>query len=89
MESFPSSLEFSYAGKMKSQIERLMAGSQSVLIDLEHVHAASFACLQILLAAKRKAARERVTLVIHVSDSLSRILEQTGLESIVQNERGA
>lgn len=80
-------LEYINAPEFKKEVLKLFEGGGAVVIDLSDVDRASFASIQILLAAYRKAQMEGLKIVFHLSDTLSANLTDLGFEEIVNNER--
>lgn len=80
-------LEYINVPEFKKEVLKLFEGGGSVVIDLSDVDRASFASIQILLAAYRKAQKEGLKIVFQLSDTLSANLKDLGLEEICNNER--
>ena len=60
MSDFPDNLEFNYAGEMRKKLLALFSNeAPSIYVDLENVERASLACVQLLIAAKNKAIKEK------------------------------
>ena len=87
MGQFSDNLEFNYAKTMKKEVVALFDGAKSVVIDLKNVERASLSCIQILVAAKRKADKDGVQIAIHASEALEAMLEDLGLSQILESER--
>ena len=86
MSTFPENLEFTYAKEMKKDIEKLFHDAKSVAIDLRESNRASLACIQLLIAAKNKAKKDNIPIVIQTSDALSTIITELGLEEILEDK---
>lgn len=86
MAQFSNNLEYNYAEHFKKEIAGLFVPGNPILIDLKNVERASLSCVQILVAAARKAEKDGIKFVIEPSDAMSKILNDLGLENITAME---
>ena len=85
---FPDRLDFSYASQMKKDVEELFAKGGAISFDLRNVERSSLACVQIIVAAYKEAARRDISLEIKSSDALKQMYKDLGLNEILNSNEG-
>lgn len=86
MGEFPDNLEYNYAAQMKKKVQAQFSSGSAVFINLKNVERTSLSCVQVLVAASKKASRENLGFVIAASDALAIVFRDLGLEQILLAE---
>lgn len=86
MPQFQDNLDYAYASRFKKEISKLFSGNEYITIDLRNTERASAACMQILVAAHKKAQKDGLQLIIDPSNSMKEIIEDLGLSTILSSK---
>lgn len=84
--AFGDQLDFTYAAELKKELGKSLKSGKEIKADLGQVERASLACLQVLIAARKKAREDGFDIHFILSEALGRVLEDLGLTEFFGEE---
>lgn len=84
---FPDHLDFKHSVELKKKIGEMLSSQSSVYLDFQNVNRVNFACIQVILAAQKQAAKDDIAIAIQFSKQFKTILDQLGLSFMYGEER--